>query len=230
MMPTGCKRGCRRRLQSPMARRDAANSATGVASYKDSRRRGGFTLMEVTVVSGLMVFLTVLLSSAWSGIGKTTVDLVARGQIAQEMDIATAFLGRDFGGSLPTPAGSLQGTRQAGKLLAWRRSLTAPTVLEFCYDSGSNPNGAADWLNFDSSDTVIQYSWDQNTHALIRTQLRTGTTPRAFTVARNVDSLDFTLDGDGTLHVTLTLACYFGWDTQRTKPIAKRTCKLVAKM
>ncbi len=66
-------------------------------------RHKGFTLAEVTIVSGLMVFLAVLLSAAWSGIGNTTVDLVARGQLAQEIDIATASLSRDFGGSLPTP-------------------------------------------------------------------------------------------------------------------------------
>ena len=141
----------------------------------------GFTLLEITVVSGLMVFLAVLLSAAWSGIGKTTVDLVARGQLAQEIDIATASLSHDFGGSLPTPAGSLQGTRQAGKLLAWRRSLTDPMVLELCYDSGSNPNNTADWLDSDSSDTVVQYSWDQDAHALIRTQVCTGDThPRVY--------------------------------------------------
>jgi type II secretory pathway pseudopilin PulG len=225
-----CPIRCRRRLQSPMVRPENRNSATGVVSYKTSPSPRGFTLLEITVVSGLMVFLAVLLSAAWFGIGKTTVDLVARGQLSQEIDVATISLSHDFGGSLPTPAASLQGTRQAGRLLDWRRSLTEPQVLELCYDSGSDPNNTADWLDADSSDTIVRYSWDQDEHALIRTQVRVGDTPRQFTVARNIDSFSFTLDSDKTLHVALTFACYFSWDLQRTHPIVKRTCKFVAKM
>ena len=56
-------------------------------------------MIEVTIVSGLMAFLALLLSNAWvGGIGKATVDLIARAQLAQEMDIATMALGRDLGG------------------------------------------------------------------------------------------------------------------------------------
>ena len=77
--------------------------------------RKGFTLLEVTIVSGLMVFLAVLLSSAWTGVGRSTTDLIARSQLLQEMNLAVAAISRDLGGSLPNPESRLGG-KQQGKV------------------------------------------------------------------------------------------------------------------
>jgi prepilin-type N-terminal cleavage/methylation domain-containing protein len=189
-------------------------------------RRRGFTLLEVTVVSGLMAFLAVLLSAAWAGIGKTTVDLVARSQLAQEIDVMTAAFSQDFGGNLPTPPGLLAGTRPTGKLLGWRRQTADPLILELCYDSDTSPDGNADW---GVPDTVVQYRWDQENHTLIRGKISGGGSSRDFTVARNVDALSFTLDTDNTLHIAVTFGCYFTSDTARSHPIIKRTCKFTIK-
>jgi hypothetical protein len=186
-------------------------------------------LMEVTVVSGLMAFLTVLLSWAWAGVGRTNVDLIVRGTVAQEIDIATTALCHDLSGNLPEPAGALQGTRQAGRLLAWRLS-NSNTVLELCYDSLTVPNDTADWSSIGSSAVTVQYRLDTATHTLIRTQMIGSTTDSVFTVARNVDAFALSLDADNTLHISLTFACYYRTDTDRANPILKRTCTFVAKL
>ena len=54
----------------------------------DVRRRRGFTLLETMLVSGLMVFLVLLASQAWSGFGRTTADAAARCRVAQEARLA----------------------------------------------------------------------------------------------------------------------------------------------
>jgi prepilin-type N-terminal cleavage/methylation domain-containing protein len=74
------------------------------------RRRKGFTLIEVIIVSGLMGFLAMLLAATWAGIGSPTATLIRRAQCIQEIDIATTSLARDLGGNLP---GNLGGKKQA---------------------------------------------------------------------------------------------------------------------
>ncbi len=190
-----------------------------------SRPHRGFTLLELTIVSGLMTFLALLLFAAWSGIGKSTIDLITRCQLAQEMDFAVAALSRDLGGSLALKDGETDPTRLGGKttwrLLAWKID---PSTGNLELDFDGNPSDPTTWK---AADKVVTYRWDQATHTLIRTD----DTGANFTVARNIDSLNIYPDSsDATmLHIEVIFACYYRWDSQRTLPIIKRTCKLVAK-
>ena len=92
-----------------------------------SRPRKGFTLLEVTIVSGLMTFLALLLFAAWSGVGKSTIALIARCQFAQEMDFAVSALSRDLCGNMALKDAETDPTRLGGKLnwrlLDWRIDL-----------------------------------------------------------------------------------------------------------
>jgi hypothetical protein len=172
-----------------------------------------------------MTLLALLLFSAWSGIGKSEIALITRCQLAQEMDFSVAALSRDLCGSMPlkdteTNAARL-GVKQQWRLLDWKIDVSTG-YLELDFDG--DPTTSGTWK---SVDKVVTYHWDQPTHTLIRTD-DTGAT---FTVARNVESFSAYLDSvDATLlHIDVVFACYYRWDTQRTLPIIKRTCKLIAK-
>lgn len=172
----------------------------------DSRRiiaalqlRPGFTLVEVMLVSGLMAFLAILLSSAWSGIGRSAVDVAARSQLLQELDLAVASLSRDLGGSLPIPSSTPRDPDYGGKdedRLVGCRPNDPGDQLELCYDAGPNPDGRPDW----DTDIIIRYyliedeifsTAEKKTYFLIRSDA--GTT---FPVARCVAGLSVLLDGD----------------------------------
>ncbi|MBU4273151.1 MAG: type II secretion system GspH family protein [Planctomycetes bacterium] len=163
-----------------------------------SPRRPGFTLVEVMLVSGLMAFLAILLSSAWSGIGRSAVDVTARSQLLQELDLAVASLSRDLGGSLPIPS-SLSGDYggiDVGALVGCRPN-DLSDQLELCYDAGPDPNGRPDW----QSDTIVRYYLDPDpdenvsTKILVRSHDTAGTTT-TFTVARCVASLSVSVTPD----------------------------------
>ena len=186
--------------------------------------RRAFSLLEVTIVSGLMTFLALLLSAAWSGVGKSTIGLITRCQLAQEMDFAVAALSRDLCGSMPLKNAEADSTRLGGKtkwrLLDWK---IEPSTGNLELDFDSDPTNTATWK---VADKVVSYHWNQTLHTLIRTD-DTGAT---FTVARNVDKFTPDASSDPTaLHIDVDFACYYRWDSQRTLPIIKRTCKLVAK-
>ena len=87
-----------------------------------SRPHKGFTLLEVTIVSGLMTFLALLLFAAWSGIGKSTLALITRCQLAQEMDFAVAALSRDLCGAMALKDAETDPARLGGKQ-NWRCSI-----------------------------------------------------------------------------------------------------------
>jgi hypothetical protein len=146
--------------------------------------------MEATLVSALMVFLAVLLSSAWSGMGRPLVEAVARSRVAHEASLATASLARDWGGNALVATGE----QAEGRLVG--RTIVSGSELWLCFDGGTNPNGLADWT---APDTVIVY--DVQANQLIRTNQNSGT---AFTVATDVQSLALTDLGDG-IQIDLTL-------------------------
>jgi type II secretory pathway pseudopilin PulG len=170
------------------------------------RRPRGFTLLEVTVVGGLMVLLVMVLASAWASVGKSIVDLIVRSQIAQEMDFAVAAISRDLGGSLPASTGQ------------------APVLPQSPYwDHGSD--GKTLNLFFDGH--RITYALDS--HTLVRRDLNLNTLAETtFTVATNVDDLAVSEDSD-MLTIRLDFGCYYGADASRAKALLKRTCTLTAK-
>ena len=91
-------------------------------------------------------------------------------------------------------------------------------------DFDGDPTDTSTWK---AVDKVISYHWDQASHTLTRKD----DTGANFTVARNIESFNIYPDSsDATmLHIEVIFACYYRWDSQRTLPIIKRTCKLVAK-
>jgi hypothetical protein len=55
-------------------------------------RRGGFTLVEVLVVNILLALLVVLIAGAWRAFGPLCIEVIARGRIVNEANIAAAAL------------------------------------------------------------------------------------------------------------------------------------------
>ena len=156
------------------------------------QRRRGFTLLEVTLVSGLTVFLAVLLSSTWVLLRRPTAELIAWGQIFQEMDLAVASLARDLGGSLSdyNYAGGQLGGKQQGCLLECRCANDSyGDHFQLCFDGGVSPNGQADW---GPPDTVIDYYVNGDSHTLIRWNQMTNT---FFKAAKNVAQLQVVDNG-----------------------------------
>jgi prepilin-type N-terminal cleavage/methylation domain-containing protein len=165
--------------------------------------RRGFTLMELTIVSGLMAFLVLLISSAWTSIGRSSTDLITRGQLVQEMNFAAATLTRDLGGNLPD-SDSRVGTKKQGQWVGWLQP--GNSQLWLCYDGGTDPNGVADWA---SPDTVVRYYLSNDpdvkltTKVLIREDQKAGTT---YTVAKYLDPSGFQVFADtaDTIRIVLT--------------------------
>jgi len=155
------------------------------------RQRRGFTLMEATIVSALMGFLAILLSSTWSGIGRPLVEAVARSRVAQEASLAVASLARDWGGN-PIDA---TGEQELGRLVG--RTVVGGSELRLCFDGGASPNGVADWA---APDTVIVY--DVQSNKLVRSNENSGTT---FTVATDVQLLTLT-DLGNAVQIDLSLS------------------------
>ena len=149
----------------------------------------GFTLTEVMIVSVLMSFLVVLLSSAWAGFGRPTAEVVARCRLAQEANLAAESLLTDLAGNL---ADQPAGTRRAGREVG--RMVVAGSELRLCFD-GQPTDGTADWA---APDTVVVY--DVQSGNLVRANQLTGT---VIVVAGNVDQMLLTQEADG-LHVQLT--------------------------
>ncbi len=170
--------------------------------------RRAFTLLEVTVVSGLTVFLAVLLSSAWSAIGRPASDLAGRGQIVQEMELAVTTLSRDLGGSSVNPSARL-GDKSVGRWVGWTQP--GNNQLWLCFDGGTEPNGQADWTDPDS---VIVYHLDGDT--LLRWDHNAGTT---FAVARDLTDLAVTAEGTDAVRIVLSF---------ESRGIT-RTCTLIAR-
>ena len=141
--------------------------------------RTGFTLMEAVVVSALMAFLAVLLSTAWAAWGRPSAEVADRLHIAQEAQLAAASLTRDLCGSW---AQDQSGTKLKYKFVG--RMQPENAQLRLCFDGGDNLNGLADWA---APDVVITYYVESK--KLIRWDETSGMT---FTVARDVDNLALT--------------------------------------
>jgi len=169
--------------------------------------RRGFTLFEVTLVSGLMAVLAMVLSSAWVGVGRSATDLIVRSQLLQEIDMTMAALTRDLSGALANPQGRL-GNKNQGRWVGWMQPAAGQLWLSF--DGGDDPNGQAEW---GPPDTVIIYQLESG--ALVRYDQNAGT---AFTVARNLENMEIASDGD-FLHIQLTF----------TYRQLTRTCTLIAR-
>ncbi|MHC4398922.1 MAG: hypothetical protein ACYTG0_04505 [Planctomycetota bacterium] len=153
-------------------------------------RRGGFTVVEVMLVSVLMGFLAVLVSSAWSGLGRSAADAGRRCRVVQEANLAAAALARDLGGVLP---GEATGPKEHGRLVG--RQAVAGPELQLCFDG--NDDGQPDWA---APDTVVAYRVVAD--RLIRENVQTGS---VFTVADHVDQLQLTELGD-RINVALTFS------------------------
>ena len=86
----------------------SANNRRGLSPRRRilRRRPDGFAIVEMLIVAAMMSLLALVLSSSWSSLGKTTINVIARVQLAQEIDFTTAALCRDLGGCLTdkTPA------------------------------------------------------------------------------------------------------------------------------
>ena len=163
--------------------------------------RRGVSLLEVTVVSGLTIFLALLLSSTWALLNRPTANLIAWGQIFQEMDLANAAIARDLGGGLSDygNANGQLGTKQQGALLGCRRTNDVNgDHLQLCFD-GQNPSGQAAWNP--PVQTVIDYYVANGTNNLIRWNQTSGT---FFTAAKNVAQMQVVDNGGSTLQLTLT--------------------------
>ncbi len=159
-----------------------------------SQRHKGFTLLEVTITSGLMALLAMMISAAWTSVGRSSTDLIVRGRLFQEMDLAVSALSRDLGGSLADPAARL-GNKNQGRWIGWMQPATGQLWL--CYDGGSDPDGVADW---GFNDMVVVYRVESGW--LVRTDRATRT---SFTVAGHVKELEILSLGADTVGIQLTL-------------------------
>jgi prepilin-type N-terminal cleavage/methylation domain-containing protein len=164
------------------------------------RHRRGFTLIEVMLVAGLTVFLSVLLSSVWKNISLFTADAVGRGQLMQEMDLVAASFSRDLAGGLPYPANATysNGKPDSGRWIAWQTNVDK-NDLKLCYDGGSPPDGTADWTG--ATDTVIHYYLAADPDPDVITKIpvpenESDLPPTSFTRARGLTTMPADPDGD----------------------------------
>lgn len=168
----------------------------------------GFTVLEVMVVCWLTALLALLLSAAWGGVGKPMVDLIARAQLAREIDLAVASLSRDLGGSLANVEGRLGG-KNLNRWVGW----LAPSgsQLWLCYDGGTELNEEAEW---GPPDTVIVYRVESD--ALVRWDQSTEST---FVVAKNVENMQVSPEGSDGIRIVLSF---------KFRQL-ERTCTLIAR-
>ncbi len=160
----------------------------------EHRRAGrrGFSVIEFSVASGMLVALAMLLMNAWTGLARPFFETIFQCRLALEADLALAALARDLGGSLSDTAGR-DGSKASYQFVGW----TTPggSQLWLCFDEATNPDGIADW---GPPDTVISYEVVSNT--LVRSNQNAGT---SFVVANDVSSLELQNQG-GAVQITLT--------------------------
>jgi type II secretory pathway component PulJ len=185
------------------------------------RRKNGFTLVEVSLTAALTAFLAVLLAESWRNLARPTADLIAWGQLFQEMDLAVASLASDLGGSLPDAesksAGGTSGGKKQGHFLDWR---IVNNRLQLYFDGGANA-GTIDWTT-PGADTIIEYSLDNN--RLIRKNSKTAT---AYTAAGNLNSLTLAPQGANGVRIDLVFTFNNYRDAHTQEPLT-RTCTLIA--
>lgn len=142
------------------------------------------------LVGGLMSLLVLLISGAWRGLGRSSVDAVVRCRVAQEANLAVASLARDLGGCLGSET---IGDKHRGAFVG--RLAVDNSQLWLCFD-GDPADGVANW---GLPDTVITYEVQGS--QLIRSNQQTAA---ALAVADNVSQMQLTEQVDG-VRIDLTL-------------------------
>jgi hypothetical protein len=150
------------------------------------RRRNGFTLVELTVTTVMTASLAIMLGTTWRQLSRPMSDLIAWGQLFQEIDLAVAALSRDVGGSQPdyTDSNATLGGKQQGRLLGVRSSPTDANILQLWFDGGNNtsipPPSWPDLSTLSNGDTIVEYSYSaddaNNKYLLVRTRTVYGNT------------------------------------------------------
>jgi type II secretory pathway pseudopilin PulG len=165
--------------------------------------RRGFTVLEMTVVVLLMVFISMLVASIWSNFGGPSSRTSARIGLTREAQLALQMLSRDLDGRLDNPAPadqspySLVGRIPSASAPSWR-VLQNSAPLQLCYDAGTTPDGVADWGANGGVDTVVTYTFQGD--ALVRTVENGGPTT---VVARQVQAFEVTpLSNQGAVDQT----------------------------
>ena len=153
-------------------------------------QRTGFSLVETNISALLGGLLLIMISSVWTGVGRSLVDTLFQARVVAEASLALEALRRDVSGNVPEDlSGGLSLGRRNGQLNA------GGDELLFCYE-GAPENGAADW---GAPDTVIQYRLvgDQ----LVRENQTTGV---AVVVADGVTDFSIANIADG-IRIELTI-------------------------
>jgi type II secretory pathway pseudopilin PulG len=188
--------------------------------------RNAFTMIEMSVATGMMALLALLVSYSWQSLGKATVNLIARVQITQEMDFAVAAISHDLGGCVVNSQGTA--TFPFNNL---NPSITSPTTsgtatsIQWELDNGDKVT-----YELENSPETSSTEWKHN--LVRRYYANSDKTSTKFTVARNVDSIKATWENDNQLAVEIVFSCNYKTlnkegKQDRTQSILKRACKLV---
>lgn len=169
------------------------------------------------MVSWLMVILAAVIASSWSSVGRSASDLIGRGRLVQERDLAVEAIGRDLSGCLPDPS-YRKGEKLCYRWLKWE--CPDGNKLKIYFDGGvsestGNPNSNITILYFVQSGSLIR-------------RIAQDSTTSDFVVAKNVSSLVTSLDGT---NVNVVLCFVYGLD-KTTGDLTTRsltlTCDLTA--
>jgi hypothetical protein len=190
-----------------------------------SMRRRGFTLLEVSVASGMTVLMAGVLASSWIYLSRPTINLIACGQLFQEMNLSVAAVARDFGGTLSDyqDSASYLGKKKDGRPTAYELS-NGGAGLRLTYTGESSDTN--DSLP-PTTTVTIEYTVDAVHHTLVRTK-QVGALSTSFVVANSVDSIQVTSQASNSLRIDLTFKCFNYAHAAGSDPLS-RTCTLIVK-
>jgi prepilin-type N-terminal cleavage/methylation domain-containing protein len=143
------------------------------------RRKAGFTILELLVVSILMTIVVLITSQFWRWFSPNVSFMISRGHILREAQVAKENLAADFGSAV-----GVSGVGENGLLI--------------CKDAGDYPNGIADWT---APDVMVNYSLVEN--SLQRNDLSTGS---VFTIADCISNLTVEQISPTIMRITLEFA------------------------
>ncbi|HWE37888.1 MAG TPA: prepilin-type N-terminal cleavage/methylation domain-containing protein [Isosphaeraceae bacterium] len=161
-----------------------------------ARPRRGFTVLEISIATGLLALLAMLISAVWAGFGRPSAEADRRARLAIEANLAAAALAADLGGGIADESGQRLEGKSSLRFVDWKEP--GGTQLWLCFDGGPSPNGQPDW---GPPDTVIVYQVEAG--MLVR-QDQNANTSRS--VAADVAGFGAVDLGDGRVQITLTLA------------------------